>query len=198
MYDLVERACLSRFLPRLAQEALVKAMEQSGLKKGDRESETGILPCFVHDGMLTIGKTQTALYRTENQAKVPDVVFYDNSQHIRVMESLLQDFLLGDHLLLVGNQGVGKNRLIDRLLGLMNRPREYIQLHRDTTVQSLTVQPTVHNGIVQFQDSPLIRAAREGSILVVDEADKAPTQVTCILKVYYQMFKLLLVIKGPP
>lgn len=52
------------------------------------------------------------------------------SQHLHVLEALLQDFLLGDHLLLVGNQGVGKNRLIDRLLSLMNRPREYIQLHR--------------------------------------------------------------------
>lgn len=51
-------------------------------------------------------------------------------KHLRVLESLLQDFLLGEHLLLIGNQGVGKNRLIDRLLALMNRPREYIQLHR--------------------------------------------------------------------
>jgi hypothetical protein len=30
----------------------------------------------------------------------------------------------------VGNQGVGKNKLADRLLQLLNRPREYIQLHR--------------------------------------------------------------------
>lgn len=80
-------------------------------------------------------------------------------------------------------QGVGKNRLVDRLLGLMRRPREYVQLHRDTTVQSLTVAPTVVDGRVAFLDSPLVRAARTGAVLVVDEADKAPTQVTCILKV---------------
>ena len=134
-------------------------------------------------------------------------------KHLRVLESLLQDFLLGEHLLLIGNQGVGKNRLIDRLLALMNRPREYIQLHRlvnfnkvcgddvyififisDTTVQSLTVQPTVNNGIVTFQDSPLVRAARDGSVLVVDEADKAPTQVTCILKVMIHFVFALMVI----
>jgi hypothetical protein len=41
----------------------------------------------------------------------------------------------------------------------------------------------VFQGIVKFQDSPLVRAAQDGSVLVVDEADKAPTQVTCILKV---------------
>ena len=51
-------------------------------------------------------------------------------QHLSVMEDMLKDFLLGEHLLLVGNQGVGKNKIIDRFLHLLNRPREYIQLHR--------------------------------------------------------------------
>ena len=42
---------------------------------------------------------------------------------------------MGEHLLLIGNQGVGKNKLADRFLELINRPREYLQLHRDSTVQ---------------------------------------------------------------
>ena len=72
----------------------------------------------------------------------------------------------------------------------------FSHLFSDTTVQSLTVQPTVNNGIVTFQDSPLVRAARDGSVLVVDEADKAPTQVTCILKVMiYFVFALMLICK---
>ena len=50
-------------------------------------------------------------------------IFFFQCQHLQVLEALLQDFLLGDQLLLVGNQGVGMNRLIDRLLALMNRPR---------------------------------------------------------------------------
>ena len=33
-----------------------------------------------------------------------------------------------------------------------------------------------------------MRAARDGSVLLVDEADKAPTQVTCILKVYMFLY----------
>lgn len=36
-------------------------------------------------------------------------------------------------MLLVGNQGVGKNKVVDRLLQLLEMPREYMQLHRDTT-----------------------------------------------------------------
>ena len=56
-------------------------------------------------------------------------------QHVEVLEQLLQDWGMGEHLLLIGNQGVGKNKLADRFLELINRPREYLQLHRDSTVQ---------------------------------------------------------------
>lgn len=108
------------------------------------------------------------------------------------MEAMLQDFLLGEHLLLVGNQGVGKNKLVDRLLNLMNRPREYIQLHRDTTVQSLTLSPTVREGVILYEDSPLVKAVKTGHILVVDEADKAPTHVTCILKTLVESGEMIL------
>jgi MoxR-like ATPase len=61
------------------------------------------------------------------------------------LELLLQDFLLGEHLLLVGNQGVGKNMLADRLLQLLNRPHEYIQLHR-----LAFCEVPVHNIFVNF------------------------------------------------
>lgn len=74
----------------------------------------------------------------------------------------------------------------------MNRPREYIQLHRDTTVQTLTLQPTVRDGIVIYEDSPLVKAVKSGHILVVDEADKAPTHVTCILKTLVENGEMIL------
>jgi hypothetical protein len=54
---------------------------------------------------------------------------------------------------------------------------------RDTTVQTLTLQPTVRDGVVVYEDSPLVQAVKYGHVLIVDEADKAPTHVTCILKV---------------
>lgn len=50
------------------------------------------------------------------------------------MEDMLKDFMLGEHLLLVGNQGVGKNKIVDRFLHLLNRPREYLQLHRSVVM----------------------------------------------------------------
>lgn len=53
---------------------------------------------------------------------------------------------------------------------------------RDTTVQSLTIQATVINGVLQYDDSPLVKAVKEGLVLVIDEADKAPLHVISVLK----------------
>ena len=94
------------------------------------------------------------------------------------------DWLLGEHLLLIGNQGVGKNKVIDRFLQLVNRSRQYIQLHRcasinrvkqsssDTTVQTLTLQATVVAGKVVYEDSALVTAVKHGHVLLIDEGDK--------------------------
>ena len=123
---------------------------------------------------------------------MPETLFYDTPQNLAIMEAMLQDFLLGEHLLLVGNQGTGKNKVVDRLLHLLNKPREYIQLNRDTTVQTLTLQPTVREGVIVYDDSPLVQAAKSGNILVVDEADKAPTNVTCILKSLVEAGEMIL------
>ncbi|CAB4069483.1 von Willebrand factor A domain-containing protein 8 [Lepeophtheirus salmonis] len=69
---------------------------------------------------------------------------------------------------------------------------EYIQLHRDTTVQSLTVTPSVKDGVIVYEDSPLVKAVKSGYVLVIDEADKAPTQVTCILKTLIETGEMIL------
>lgn len=43
-----------------------------------------------------------------------------------------------------------------------------MQLHRDTTVQSLTVTPTLKDGIISFEDSPIVKAVKHGRVLVLD------------------------------
>lgn len=65
---------------------------------------------------------------------------------------------------------------------LLQLEREYLQLHRDITVQSLTVQPSVQNNLLTFIDSPLVKAVQNGRILLLDEADKAPLEVVSIIK----------------
>lgn len=186
-YDAVHRACLARFLPSIAKQALEDSLIKFDILP-DKKGSLMDTYCTVEENTVTIGKTTIPRYKTTALTKVPDIVFYDVPQHLILLETLLQDFTLGQNLLLVGNQGVGKNKVVDRLLQILNRPREYIQLHRDTTVQTLTVQPMVKDGVVVYEDSPLVQAVKLGHVLVVDEADKAPTHVTCILKVNFAFF----------
>lgn len=190
-YEIVQQTFLAKFLPSLPRATLENAVENASIAR-PKKAKTSITPIGVQDGVLKIGSTTTKQFDTNVPTKVPDIEFYDVPQHVRLLEVLLQDFLIGNHLLLVGNQGVGKNKIADRLLQLMNRPREYIQLHRDTTVQSLTTQPSVVDGIVVYEDSPLVKAVRMGHVLVVDEADKAPTHVTCILKTFVENGEMIL------
>ncbi|XP_068924755.1 von Willebrand factor A domain-containing protein 8 isoform X2 [Petaurus breviceps papuanus] len=195
LHRAVNKACLSRFLPSLARSALEKNLLDAGIETttdNHLQSEAKDYRCEIKSGSLKIGNISTPVHNTNEKMKVPDVLFYENFQHMILMEDMLKDFLLGEHLLLVGNQGVGKNKIVDRFLYLLNRPREYIQLHRDTTVQTLTLQPSVKDGHIIYEDSPLVKAVKMGYILVVDEADKAPTNVTCILKTLVENGEMIL------
>ncbi|XP_058526672.1 von Willebrand factor A domain-containing protein 8 [Ochotona princeps] len=195
LHGAVTKACLSRFLPNLARSALEKNLADAAIEVNavdNLEPELENYKCEVLSDSLRIGSVSAPIYNAHEKMKVPDVLFYDNIQHMIVMEDMLKDFLLGEHLLLVGNQGVGKNKIVDRFLHLLNRPREYIQLHRDTTVQTLTLQPSVKDGLIVYEDSPLVKAVKMGHVLVVDEADKAPTNVTCILKTLVENGEMIL------
>lgn len=184
-YDAVQRACLARFMPAIARQTLEDCCRRVNISSPSNVKQDATkIECAITGNTVKIGNTVVDRYHPNGAVtKVPDIVFYDVPEHVALLERLLQDFDLGQNLLLVGNQGVGKNKIVDRLLQLLNRPREYIQLHRDTTVQTLTLQPNVRDGKVVYEDSPLVQAVKLGHVLVVDEADKAPTHVTCILKV---------------
>uniref|UniRef100_A0A673I6E6 ATPase dynein-related AAA domain-containing protein n=1 Tax=Sinocyclocheilus rhinocerous TaxID=307959 RepID=A0A673I6E6_9TELE len=102
----VNKACLSRFLPSLARSALQKSLVNCSIEdQPDPASEQSHLyTCTVKDGLLTIGNVSAPVYSPDEKMKVPDVLFYENVQHMMVMQDMLKDFLLGEHLLLVGNQ----------------------------------------------------------------------------------------------
>ena len=142
-----------------------------------------ILSAALAEDVVRIGRVQLPRHAPSRPELVPQISFTDNPMHLAILEEMAVDLAAGERaLLLIGNQGTGKNKLADRLLQLLGREREYMQLHRDSTVQSLTVEPTLIGGEIVWRDSPLVQAVRHGRVLVVDEADKAPLEVVAILK----------------
>ncbi|CAG5105530.1 Oidioi.mRNA.OKI2018_I69.chr1.g2207.t1.cds [Oikopleura dioica] len=181
----LQRAALTNFLPLSTQEALDRQMSSFPAPS------SAIKPTQITStpDSLTIGSVSCSISPAEEPRKVPSPLFYHNDAQDRfdnpferVLEALLSDWILGEHILLVGNQGVGKNKLADRFLELLQREREYIQLHRDTTIQQLTASPALRDGKLVYEDSPLVKACLNGHVLVIDEADKAPTHVTAVLR----------------
>lgn len=191
VYGILEELFMINFLPSLTKTALLNTMKKIGIK-APIKSEHIPINYEIRDNILTIGQTTMEISNPENLSKVPQIRFHDLPQHLRLMERFMQDFQLGYHILLVGNQGVGKNKIVDRFLELLKKSREYIQLHRDTTVQTLTIQPAIQDGLLIYEDSPLVKAIKYGHVLVIDEADKAPTHVTCILKNFIESGQMTL------
>ena len=173
LVELIKKACLYRFLTPLARNTLEEQLARHHIHPTNSTTDTA-----TDWSRVRSVQKQTV----EELALVPDILFYQNKQQERILSAMLADYTCGEHLLLVGNQGVGKNKLADELLQRLSRPREYIQLHRDSTVQSLTTQPVLREGRLEYLDSPLVRAVKQGYTLVVDEADKAPLHVSSVLK----------------
>ena len=144
-------------------------------------------PPAAHNTRVAVRVGGVAIPRSEPRRPelVPRVAFVEIPEHVRLLRELTEDVFVASErfLMLLGPQGVGKNRVVDYFLQLARVEREYMQLHRDTTVTSLTQTPVVDGsrGVV-WQDSPLVRAARAGRTVVIDEADKAPLEVIVVLK----------------
>lgn len=59
----------------------------------------------------------------------------------------------------------------------------YMQLHRDSTVQSLTISPTLRDGVVVWEDSPLVRAVRMSGRLSLMKRTRHPWRLVSPLGV---------------
>ncbi|KAH9924969.1 AAA domain-containing protein [Epithele typhae] len=198
LHVLLGRTVLQDFLPPAEQMNLNNILEECGITKRTppynpppEVRDSGVVfPAPSGPQAVEVGARETFVpffdrsQDPDGAVHVPHMVhFYDNSLQTGLMRDLAVDLeVLGEHLVLLGNQGVGKNKVIDRLCQLLGRPREYIQLHRDTTVNQLMFQTVLENGLIKYTDSPLLRAIQMGRVIVIDEADKAAEHVVAIFR----------------
>lgn len=187
-------------LPPTQRQALDTVMRKAGISNpakkaiNEKTANKAFDPIVISDTECTIGDFVMERSKPQRLEMVPSPRFFDIPSHIRTIKDLLVDWKHSGEraFLILGNQGVGKNMVIDRLCQVANFEREYIQLHRDSTIGQLTLQASLEDGKVVWNDSPLIKAASEGLSLVVDEADKAPTEVLAVLKGLVEDGELLL------
>ena len=140
-FYVIEQVAMIRFTPATVRELLTKIVYKAGFSQGKGSQRS--VTISQSKSLLRIGSATIEVKPALLPELVPKALFFDIGKHTLVLEALLKSFALGEHILLIGTQGVGKNKLADRLLELMQREREYIQLHRDTTVQTLTLSPVI-------------------------------------------------------
>ncbi|RNF26831.1 putative heat shock protein HslVU, ATPase subunit HslU [Trypanosoma conorhini] len=163
------------------QDVLVELAASDALNRTNEGNGHAPARVFAVHGKLVLCSNR--VYSEEERAMVPYVpYFHSNPVHESIIAWLAKQYAVGNNILLIGNQGVGKNKVVDAFLARIGVPRQYIQLHRDTTVGTLTINPTVEAGRVVWSDSPLVKAVQRGHCLVVDEIDKAPVEVVQVLK----------------
>jgi midasin (ATPase involved in ribosome maturation) len=195
LYEQICSSLLTNLLPsakRAALESLLRSCKIVPTKP--QASRKKLLVTSDESGdNVKIGALVFSPLEAKQLQLVPSPVFWDIQSHIRIIQTLLSEWTTGERaFLLLGNQGTGKNKICDRLCELLNHEREYIQLHRDTTIGQLTISPSLEDGKVVWNDSPLVRAVINGRALVIDEADKAPLEVVAVLKSLVEDGELLL------
>lgn len=205
MRNLVARNLLVDFLPRTTRELVSRLLDECGLRLrgsegafefqpkeflADPRHENGQL-VFEDRNMPSQEPVRVPLYDVASKDAeggsrlIPSIGtgFYNNPTQSALLRDLAVDLhVVGEHILLMGNQGTGKNKVVDRIVELLGRPREYMQLHRDSTVAQVLQLVELKEGRLRFVESPLVRAIRLGRVVVVDEADKCSAAVTAVFK----------------
>ncbi len=116
---------LAPFLPLAAKTQLEAICSEVGLLVPLKQARW--LEIVQHGSdRVNIGRVSGVVRQDSNSALVPKVSFFPVQAHLVLLEAILEDWNAGEHLLLIGNQGVGKNVLTDKLLELLGQVEKII------------------------------------------------------------------------
>lgn len=107
--------------------------------------------------------------------------FIETNYQNQLLSEIIQSYAVGD-ICLIGAKGSGKSILISQIARLLNQSIEPMVLYQDMTardfVQQRTTTPT-HDTI--WRDSPLVRAAKNGTIAVLDGIHRIHSSTISVL-----------------
>ena len=99
---------------RASLESLMEAAGITGTKPSKRQGQAKTIS--IQDNTVTIGDFSMKRAVVTRPEMVPFPKFFDIPSHVHAIQDLLQDWSNGERaLLLLGNQGVGKNMIVDRI-----------------------------------------------------------------------------------
>ena len=100
---------------------------------------------------------------------------------LRHLKWLLQKDLLSQDVFLIGHPGPTRRRLVFQYLEMTNREYEYLAISRDTTDSDVKQRRELVDGTSVYSDSPAVKAAINGRVLILDGIERAERNVLPIL-----------------
>jgi len=110
---MIRRLCAC--LPTASQEIVLKAMASTFGSELRHPRVLAHTPLKVElercprtsKPQLRIGNIVAPVNQPQHPALVPHVSFHDMPMHVLLLQELLQDYVVGENMLLIGPQGVG-------------------------------------------------------------------------------------------
>jgi MoxR-like ATPase len=93
-------------------------------------------------------------------------------------DDVLHALVEGSRIMLVGPPSVGKTTLIEQFAARTGWPCYRINLDRDMTRGDFLGERVAKNGSTPFEPGLIVQAAETGGIVILDELDHAPSEVT--------------------
>jgi von Willebrand factor A domain-containing protein 8 len=107
--------------------------------------------------------------------------FIETNYQNNVLADIVQSYAAGDFCL-IGPRGSGKSALVAELCKRLGQTFEPMVLYQDMTTRDLIQQRTTKlNGDTVWRDSPLVTAARNGHIAVLDSVHRIHHSTVSIL-----------------
>lgn len=98
-----------------------------------------------------------------------------------VLADIMQSYAVGD-ICLIGAKGSGKSLLAAELANRLGQTIEPLVLYQDMTARDFVQQRTTRiNGDTVWRDSPLVRAARNGHVAVLDGVHRIHSSTIAVL-----------------
>jgi nicotinamide riboside kinase len=111
-------------------------------------------------------------------------IYIETEYQNRLIEEMLQSESVADFCL-VGPKGCGKSILVQQLADILGKQTENIVLYQDMTARDLIQQrTTLDNGDTTWKLSPLVEAALEGKIAVLDGINRIHPSTLSVLHRY--------------
>ena len=187
-YDLINRLYPHSILLAKEQKVAVNSLFDSlkiNVPKYSRKQKVSNIEFDGNQAKVTLeiakGESTSFMVPCGDKARVAPQKFITTAYQDNILAEMMQSHASGDFCL-IGPKGSGKSTLVIELCKQLNQTMEQMVLYNDMTSRDLIQQRTTkQSGDTNWKDSPLVKAARNGHVMILDGIHRLHSSTIAIL-----------------